>query len=662
MMASDITNSRTLEPPYLVPTAAGVDITPLVTVGDSVGGYRMVGIPDGLGAFDNGDDTFTVLMNHELPSTLGVVRDHGAVGAFVSIWVIEKDTLNVQSGDDLIKSIKLWDVISQSYVDSVYAMNRLCSADLPAPTAFFNAASGLGTRERIFMTGEEVLAGKGFAAVVATGVAYELPWLGKLAFENAVASPIAQDKTIVVGFDDTLRNFSSEGAVAPSEVYVYIGSKKSGTGNPVADAGLVGGSLHALRVGVAGSFDANESTVISGERFGLVSLGDVSGKSQLELQADSIANTVTQFRRVEEGHWDPNNPKDFYFSTTDAFGGTTRLWRLRFDDITNPEAGGTIEIIIDSPAGVPGEMFDNVTVDTAGHVLIQEDPGPRDHVAKVWQYDISNGGLTQIAEHNPQLFTPGTPNFIASDEESSGIIDLSNILGRGYYLADVQAHVFNPDPELVEKGQLVLINTSAPDATLDAGVLRIHGTTYSSDDVEVTRNGGSIRVTTNGQSFGPFARRDVQTITIDASAGDDEVTIAANIFTPAILLGGAGHDMLHAGGGRSLMIGGDGRDVLHGGLDSDLLIGGTTAHDGNAAALLEILEAWQTNRSFQNRIDSLALFLNDSTVFDDGDLDRLFGARHRDWFWTGSLDVLHAKLKVAGELTRLLYAKTRDQH
>jgi hypothetical protein len=41
---------------------------------DSVDGYRMVGIPDGLGAFDNGDRTFTLLMNHELGSTLGAVR------------------------------------------------------------------------------------------------------------------------------------------------------------------------------------------------------------------------------------------------------------------------------------------------------------------------------------------------------------------------------------------------------------------------------------------------------------------------------------------------------------------------------------------------------------------------------------------------------------
>src|SRR5262245_59902931 len=60
--------------PYLVAVAPSVEITPLITVGDSVNNkpdgftpYRAVGIMDGLGAFDNGDGTFTVLMNHEIP-------------------------------------------------------------------------------------------------------------------------------------------------------------------------------------------------------------------------------------------------------------------------------------------------------------------------------------------------------------------------------------------------------------------------------------------------------------------------------------------------------------------------------------------------------------------------------------------------------------------
>jgi hypothetical protein len=57
--------------PYLVPTAAGVSIKSILTTGDSVNTkpdgtpYRLVGIPDGLGAFENDDHkTFTLLANH----------------------------------------------------------------------------------------------------------------------------------------------------------------------------------------------------------------------------------------------------------------------------------------------------------------------------------------------------------------------------------------------------------------------------------------------------------------------------------------------------------------------------------------------------------------------------------------------------------------------
>ena len=49
----------------------------------------------------------------------------------------------------------------------------------------------------------------------------------------------------------------------------------------------------------------------------------------------------------------------------------------------------------------------------------------------------------------------GGPRFITQDEESSGIIDAVDILGPGWYLLDVQVHKSDPDPGLVEGGQLV---------------------------------------------------------------------------------------------------------------------------------------------------------------------------------------------------------------
>src|SRR5215470_13301597 len=77
---------------YVIPTHSGVTTRSIMSVGDSVNlkpdgftPYRMVGIPDGLGAYDNGDGTFTLVMNHELPvniagttaTPVGGIRAHG---------------------------------------------------------------------------------------------------------------------------------------------------------------------------------------------------------------------------------------------------------------------------------------------------------------------------------------------------------------------------------------------------------------------------------------------------------------------------------------------------------------------------------------------------------------------------------------------------------
>jgi hypothetical protein len=83
------TGPSSSDAPYVVPSRPGVVTKSILTAGDSADGYRMAGIPDGLGAYDNGDGTFTLLSNHELGRTAGVERDHGATGAFVSKWTID---------------------------------------------------------------------------------------------------------------------------------------------------------------------------------------------------------------------------------------------------------------------------------------------------------------------------------------------------------------------------------------------------------------------------------------------------------------------------------------------------------------------------------------------------------------------------------------------
>lgn len=572
---------------YVVPTAAGVTVTPILTVGDSVprtggGSFRMVGIADGLGAFDNGDGTFTVLMNHELRDTSGVIRSHGSAGAFVSKFIIDKSTLEVLTGEDLIRIVQLWN--GSGYTAGTTAFSRFCSADLPAVTALYNPASGLGTQARIYLNGEEVRTGRAFAHVVTgpdAGISYQLPWLGQYAFENVVASPFAQDKTIVIGLDDSDRRFSSEGSTEPSELYIYIGLKQN-TGSEVERAGLTGGNLFGLKVTGA----ANENQFVSGAGFTLHGFGDVSNQTAAGLQTDSISNGVTQFRRIEDGAWDPNNSNDFYFVTTDQFGGQSKLWRLRFEDITNPTLGGKIELLIDG-AG-PGEMFDNIAFDSMGRVLLQEDPGNQAYLAKLWIYDTTSGALLELARHNPQFFQAGSPDFITQDEESSGIIDVSHIFGDGHYLFDVQVHknISATEPELVEMGQLLLMHVGAAaglgfdGASGDPALVALG--TQKNDHIQITQTGSDFTVRVGAETLGQFTGAVDQVFAV-GYGGNDHVDLSA-VQADALVYGGAGNDFLTGGSGLDYLSGGTGNDQLDGNEGADRMEGGA----GNDRFLVDL--------------------------------------------------------------------------
>jgi hypothetical protein len=443
--AANQTGPSSSQSPYVVRSQPGVVVRSILTVGDSVNfksdgvtPYRMAGIPDGLGAFDNHDGTFTVLMNHELGGTAGIVRDHGFKGSFVSRWVIEKENLAVRHGEDLIKSAYRWDPATQSYQPLNGAFARFCSGDLPALSAFYNAQTGLGYNGRIYMNGEENgAAGRAWAHFF-DGNSYELPALGKFSWENSVANPATGDKTVVMGTDDS----------TPGQVYVYAGDK-SASADRVAAAGLSNGTLYGIQV--SGLAQETDATTLTSAPFTVVNLGNVTALTGAALETASAA--ATKFNRPEDGSWDPSNPSDFYFVTTASFTGKSRLWRLHFNDPANPAAGGAATVLLDGTTGP--KMMDNMTVTKRGSVFIQEDVGGQAHIGKIWRYGIATGLLELVAEHDAARFTPGAPGFLTIDEESSGMIPMDGILGEGTYLLDVQAHYSAGDAELVEGGQLL---------------------------------------------------------------------------------------------------------------------------------------------------------------------------------------------------------------
>ncbi|PTR17337.1 uncharacterized protein DUF839 [Nitrosospira sp. Nsp2] len=454
--------------PYVTPTAAGWHVTSIISVGDAAAnGYRMVGFPDGLGAYDNGNGTFTVLMNHELAPGAGIARAHGATGAFVSEWVINKADFKVIRGADLATTHYLWNRSANRYeaaTGAVNSFNRLCSADLPATSAFYDKASGKGTTTRLFMTGEEAGSdGRAYAFIVSgtnKGKAYELPKLGKFSWENSVANPYSGDDTIVIGTDDS----------TPGQVYIYRGAKTD-SGLEIDKAGLTNGTLAGVKVAPNPAITGNlESGQINGT-FSTVAVDTaVDGATQ---QANSRAAGITEFARPEDGAW--VDAKTFYFVTTgadpDGPGSvgmqTSHLYKLVFDEARGEVdyGSGSITMVKDSDTligtdGKGARKFDNMTVGEDGKVYIQEDPGDSAYISKTWMFDPASNSWKQILESDRARFlAPAAP--FNHDEESSGIIEITSILGRNdgrrYFLANAQAHYGIPG-ELVQGGQLYVIN------------------------------------------------------------------------------------------------------------------------------------------------------------------------------------------------------------
>ena len=159
----------------------------------------------------------------------------------------------------------------------------------------------------------------------------------------------------------------------------------------------------------------------------------------------ALQNTLAKtdglsLNRIEDGIWDPRHRNDFYFVTTeggqkDGTGLDARdgggFWRLRFKDIDKPFDGATLTLLLDGSESLGGtepkfNKPDNIGIDRHGNVLIQEDPGGNNHLARIIAYRIKDGALGVVARFDAARFGPaasGSPAFLTIDEESSGIAD-----------------------------------------------------------------------------------------------------------------------------------------------------------------------------------------------------------------------------------------------
>jgi Ca2+-binding RTX toxin-like protein len=649
--------------PYLVGLEPNVRFTSILTVGDGApagstdGGvtpdgnpWRFAGILDGIGAMDNGNGTITVLVNHEIfldlsPSNPAnvratVVREHGAAGAFVSALVVDKATLAVTDAYDLA-NVMYRDVNGDGVVDATENspdnIDRLCSADLPDVSAFFfvgadgieGTADDVGTKDRIFMNGEEFGAeGRAFAFIVTGDDArevWELPALGKFSWENSVASPDSGAKTVVIGLDD-----SSTGQLS-----VYVGNKQA-TGHTIEKAGLTNGKNYYIKADGIGAGANNEATLhtdgnpatnapTSGT-FTLFEIPNASTITGAATQTLAAANNITEWWRPEDGAWDTINPNRFYFVTTASAGVTggqtnpARLWALDFTDVKTPELGGTFTMLLDTITdGVV--MLDNMTVDANGKVWMVEDVGNNPRNGRTWVYDPVTDKANEAAGHDVARFGDGPVNSTETglvtdvpatapftrDEETSGIVDVTHLLGDAdtqAFLVDVQAHyniAFDPRysngdtiagntadeararAELVEGGQLLVMYVDAV-GTGGAGDDELNGS-YTADRIlgrggNDTINGGSANDTlvagmgddmVIGGTGNDNLRGDGGHDNLTGGTGNDTILGGGGVDT---LNGDAGNDSLNGLVGNDELFGGDGNDSMNGGEDRDRLNGG----------------------------------------------------------------------------------------
>jgi secreted PhoX family phosphatase len=470
----------------LVPWAS---VTPLLTVaeevartGSTTAKYRMVGIPDGMGAYDGGDGTAVLFLNHELGNTVVTQPNPGTdfTGAFVSEYILSKADGAVISGKQAFSSTSIYrgtDFLAGKDINPVTgAFARFCSGYLAGPHVGFD--------RYIYLTGEESEGTAtfdktgGLGVAIFGGAAYTLPDLGRYAKENMVVVPGTGNLTVVIVLEDGPRT-------PDSQVYMYVGTKNMNSPFPVVRNGLVGGKLYTL---VSKSAEKNsEATFHKADGAidaGWVEIPNAASLTEVALNTATKSAGSINFIRVEDGAYDRNTPGVFYFVTTGSPHSTSggkpdnyngRLYKLTFDP-ANPAAGATkLQILLDGDDGAPFKHPDNIETSPDGLILLQEDMigdtsrgvnlGGRD--AAIWVYDPVAHTIYRVAEVN-QMPVPAEMREIAGHWETSGAIQTYDIFGPGTFLINVQAHSLNSarastlqgsatDLKVAEGGQLLLL-------------------------------------------------------------------------------------------------------------------------------------------------------------------------------------------------------------
>ena len=490
-VAATATGATSIKP-YVEPVGDEYEIKPLFSVDDKVPlldgapgqQYRMVGIPDGLGAHPNGDGTSTLYMNHELPSTAlsqPVVGGPTNRGAFVSRWILDAD-------GDPVAGRRAYDTVWQENTligpapevgNASRALSRYCSG--------FLAGQRHGFDRPIYLTGEEeATAANSFDGLGSQSVAvydnelHALPRMGRFAKENTVVQPGHGTRTVVFPTEDGPPTLDSQ-------LYMYVGKKDRSEGAGVLSRnGLDTGRLYVFR-----SLDPDRNSErdfvagsVKGEWIEIPNAADMTAAA-LEEAADE-AGAMT-FVRPEDAAFNPRNRHELFFNTTGSSSGADegvnelgRLYSLRLHP-GNPLKTANLDIVFNADTIVAqgGDIAvspDNLDVSDR-YLMINEDGtadsrptmAAKGRDGSMWRLDLVEGPVgavgvdastaTRVAELNP----PGRDGVAVGPGvwETSGVIDTTAIFGADTWVSDVQAHPPTAAPGgssvTVEDGQLFLM-------------------------------------------------------------------------------------------------------------------------------------------------------------------------------------------------------------
>jgi hypothetical protein len=517
------------DPGFLTSEAAmligvnGTTVKPIISVGDTLAdGYMFEAIPDGISLAEKGRRSVDILLNHELSLVPFPATRQDPSNALVSELRLNRRSAGVLDGEFVIPSSAGYQRFCSNFVVGKkhgFERELLFTNEEARDIVLRQEDSWHQPGVQLSEPGAEQ-AGVVVAYDLKSGAYRSIYGMGRHNHENAVGVP-GYKRPVVLSGDDTFDAPASQLYLYTARSGKHVWRDQGKLYAFVSDDPAVNdyGDLSTASPSVTGHFievpreiatgkNADDGSEVTSADFGYPTPADAVPATpampdgpQWVLEHWSNLNNVFQFIRIEDIAYDRKHGKTVYFAdtgepraiphptTTRLFRGPSgtqgaymngRLFKLELDR-RNPLGTATLSIL-------PGANFDDLgyqhanaphqpdNVETTRNAIyFQEDPGSHNAQpafagatnARIWRYDIRTRALTVVAEVDQSM----SPVTNKGAWESSGIVDVSSVFGRGAFLVDIQAHGWDLDAGMGndtpavpkrERGQLLLIRVPNP--------------------------------------------------------------------------------------------------------------------------------------------------------------------------------------------------------